>query len=125
MKKASTLSVLTFPFCRGGGIRTPGTSRYNGFQDRRIRPLCHASVISAISFVAFATFLTHSSGGSAAFDPQWNWTLPRLCDLCNIFRSFCYLLTHSSGGSAAFDPQWSCTLPRLCNLFFEYRSTLL
>ncbi len=31
--------------CRGGGIRTPGTSRYNGFQDRRIRPLCHASVI--------------------------------------------------------------------------------
>ncbi len=30
--------------CRGGGIRTPGTSRYNGFQDHRIRPLCHASV---------------------------------------------------------------------------------
>ncbi len=26
-----------------GGIRTPGTSRYNGFQDRRIRPLCHVS----------------------------------------------------------------------------------
>ncbi len=25
------------------GIRTPGTSRYNGFQDRRIRPLCHFS----------------------------------------------------------------------------------
>ncbi len=31
--------------CRGGGIRTPGTSRYNGFQDRRIRPLCHSSFI--------------------------------------------------------------------------------
>gem|GEM_PF-2737820 len=30
-------------FCRGGGIRTPGTSRYNGFQDRRDRPLCHSS----------------------------------------------------------------------------------
>jgi hypothetical protein len=30
--------------CRGGGIRTPGTSRYNGFQDRRIRPLCHSSI---------------------------------------------------------------------------------
>jgi hypothetical protein len=29
--------------CRGGGIRTPGTSRYNGFQDRRDRPLCHSS----------------------------------------------------------------------------------
>ena len=25
------------------GIRTPGTSRFNGFQDRRIRPLCHLS----------------------------------------------------------------------------------
>ena len=31
-------------FCRGGGIRTPGTSRYNGFQDRRDRPLCHSSI---------------------------------------------------------------------------------
>jgi hypothetical protein len=29
---------------RGGGIRTPGTLRFNGFQDRRIRPLCHSSV---------------------------------------------------------------------------------
>src|SRR5690606_17666395 len=29
---------------RGGGIRTPGTFRFNGFQDRRIRPLCHSSV---------------------------------------------------------------------------------
>ena len=35
-----------------------------------------------ISSVALATILTLSSGGSAAFDPQWNWTLPRLCDLC-------------------------------------------
>ena len=25
------------------GIRTPGTFQYNGFQDRRIRPLCHLS----------------------------------------------------------------------------------
>ena len=25
------------------GIRTPGTLLYNGFQDRRIRPLCHFS----------------------------------------------------------------------------------
>ncbi len=30
-------------FCGERGIRTPGTSRYNGFQDRRIRPLCHLS----------------------------------------------------------------------------------
>ena len=26
-----------------GGIRTPGTLRYNSFQDCRIRPLCHIS----------------------------------------------------------------------------------
>ena len=25
------------------GIRTPGTFQYNGFQDRRNRPLCHLS----------------------------------------------------------------------------------
>jgi hypothetical protein len=25
------------------GIRTPGTFRFNGFQDRRIRPLCQLS----------------------------------------------------------------------------------
>jgi hypothetical protein len=25
------------------GIRTPGNFRFNGFQDRRIRPLCHLS----------------------------------------------------------------------------------
>ena len=31
-------------FCGERGIRTPGTLRYNGFQDRRIRPLCHSSV---------------------------------------------------------------------------------
>ena len=29
--------------CGKRGIRTPGTSRFNGFQDRRNRPLCHLS----------------------------------------------------------------------------------
>ena len=29
------------------GIRTPGTSQYNGFQDRRNRPLCHLSKTSS------------------------------------------------------------------------------
>ena len=33
-------------FCGETGIRTPGTSRYNGFQDRRNRPLCHLSKTS-------------------------------------------------------------------------------
>ena len=29
--------------CGERGIRTPGTSQFNGFQDRRNRPLCHLS----------------------------------------------------------------------------------
>ena len=36
--------MIGFELLGGGrGIRTPGTLRYNGFQDRRIRPLCHSS----------------------------------------------------------------------------------
>ena len=36
--------LIGFELLGGGrGIRTPGTLRYNGFQDRRIRPLCHSS----------------------------------------------------------------------------------
>jgi hypothetical protein len=30
--------------CGGRGIRTPGPVTVNGFQDRRIRPLCHPSL---------------------------------------------------------------------------------
>ena len=33
-------------FGGGIGIRTPGSSHFNGFQDRRIRPLCHSSIFS-------------------------------------------------------------------------------
>ena len=32
------------PFCGERGIRTPGASQLNGFQDRRNRPLCHLSI---------------------------------------------------------------------------------
>ena len=38
------------------GIRTPGTSQYNGFQDRRNRPLCHLSKTS------FTEVLSSESG---------------------------------------------------------------
>jgi hypothetical protein len=34
-------------FCGEGGIRTPGGVTLNGFQDRRIRPLCHFSVFGS------------------------------------------------------------------------------
>ena len=43
-KKSGHFQVRIFRIlCGGRGIRTPGTLRYNGFQDRRIRPLCHSS----------------------------------------------------------------------------------
>ena len=35
------------------GIRTPGTSQYNGFQDRRDRPLCHLSKTSLLEALLF------------------------------------------------------------------------
>ena len=43
-KKTSPVG-LVFHFVLGGerGIRTPGASQLNGFQDRRNRPLCHLS----------------------------------------------------------------------------------
>ena len=36
--------ILTKVFSGERGIRTPGPSQVNGFQDRRNRPLCHLSV---------------------------------------------------------------------------------
>ncbi len=40
------------------GIRTPGTSQYNGFQDRRNRPLCHLSKTS--SLLLFKSLISYS-----------------------------------------------------------------
>ena len=35
--------MLALFFSGERGIRTPGSSHFNGFQDRRDRPLCHLS----------------------------------------------------------------------------------
>ena len=46
-KKCKPRKCLIYTlYCGETGIRTPGTSRYNGFQDRRNRPLCHLSKTS-------------------------------------------------------------------------------
>ena len=43
-KKKIRKQFSLFPdSCGEGGIRTPGTSQYAGFQDRCNRPLCHLS----------------------------------------------------------------------------------
>ena len=45
MKKAETRFGNVSALAGGErGIRTPGTFRYNGFQDRRFKPLSHLSV---------------------------------------------------------------------------------
>jgi hypothetical protein len=42
-KKSPTFRLSFQSLCGERGIRTPGTLLYNGFQDHRIRPLCHLS----------------------------------------------------------------------------------
>ena len=43
-KGCKSRNYLIYTLCCGeGGIRTPGASQLNGFQDRRNRPLCHLS----------------------------------------------------------------------------------
>ena len=39
--------------CGERGIRTPGASQLNGFQDRRNRPLCHLSSKSGAKVLLF------------------------------------------------------------------------
>ncbi len=44
--KSPPSSLLRMTMAGGGGergIRTPGSVKNNGFQDRRIKPLCHLS----------------------------------------------------------------------------------
>ena len=48
-KKQKGCKFFIYSLFVGGerGIRTPGTSQFNGFQDRRNRPLCHLSLLVA------------------------------------------------------------------------------
>lgn len=46
-------AVTLKPFSGERGIRTPGTSQFNGFQDRRNRPLCHLSLVYVQPLFAF------------------------------------------------------------------------
>ncbi len=48
IKKTPALPGVSI-FSGERGIRTPGPLRDNGFQDRRIRPLCHFSVCKTIT----------------------------------------------------------------------------
>ena len=52
-KKKSRKSLTLRDLSGERGIRTPGTSQYNGFQDRRDRPLCHLSKTSLAGSALF------------------------------------------------------------------------
>ena len=55
-KKPSNFSITRFTAVSGEiGIRTPGTSRFNSFQDCRNRPLCHFSREGKISIFFYLT----------------------------------------------------------------------
>ena len=62
---------INFEFCGERGIRTPGPVKINGFQDRRIRPLCHLSRRKSITNFAFyqilRAFLLHQNTQIANF----------------------------------------------------------
>ena len=50
----SLLKFLSEGFCGERGIRTPGTSRYDGFQDRCNRPLYHLSKFGRMTIAWFS-----------------------------------------------------------------------
>lgn len=50
-KKGPSMMSLFLNNGGGAGIRTLGTSRFAGFQDRCNRPLCHPSVVRAFYIV--------------------------------------------------------------------------
>ena len=59
------MSVSHF-FCGERGIRTPGPVKINGFQDRRIRPLCHLSKVE-FYFARFIFFCEVDCKGTHIF----------------------------------------------------------
>ena len=52
-KKRALIGLVLLLCCGERGIRTPGASQLNGFQDRRNRPLCHLSSKSATKVLLF------------------------------------------------------------------------
>ena len=63
------------------GIRTPGTLLYNGFQDRRIRPLCHFSAAKIQFFLSKQDVLQKFYFYLQAKDYQ-QFTKPQTIILC-------------------------------------------
>ena len=54
INEKSLLKFLSEGSCGERGIRTPGTSRYDGFQDRCNRPLYHLSKFGRMTIAWFS-----------------------------------------------------------------------
>src|SRR3546814_7627275 len=68
-------------FSGEGGIRTPGGLTLNGFQDRRIRPLCHLSWLLALKRVCGLLV------GQAQKYETWGLSPTGMCTfLCGLVR---------------------------------------
>ena len=57
------VSLSTRNFSGKRGIRTPGPSQVNGFQDRRIRPLCHLSMRQSVCCINMPFFFDFANIG--------------------------------------------------------------
>jgi hypothetical protein len=57
IKNSAFAEFSIVSFCGERGIRTPGPVTVNGFQDRRIRPLCHLSGANIDSGFLSAKFI--------------------------------------------------------------------
>ena len=66
MTTGQDVTATPCPASGEGGIRTPGTLRHAGFQDRCIRPLCHLSKL----------FYVLCSNGLCGITSQFDSLLP-------------------------------------------------
>ncbi len=87
-----------------GGIRTPGPLTVNGFQDRRIRPLCHLSVRPEVYKI-----LTGLCASAANFRVRWQL----------FFHKHCLNPTGASDSGLNYAPQ--ALLLRLPKLLIQLR----
>ena len=70
-KKTAELMFCRAIFGSGKrGIRTPGTLQFNGFQDRRNRPLCHLSGSKSNMYFRFCQMFVPQTGTARPGHPE-------------------------------------------------------
>ena len=89
----------------GPGIRTPGTSRFNGFQDRRFRPLSQPTIIVPGHPGKRAHYIVaHASIKTSMEEPVARGPLGSLLARC------ASLSTTVTGGASGCQNNWPCSV---------------